>query len=89
MGIDVLPALAGVGYICGPKVSSYLFAGGILGWLVIMPLMVLFGGDTIMFPVTDMTINQLVDAKGVSALWGNYLRTSAPAPWPAAVCSAW
>ena len=47
---------------------------GILGWLVIMPLMVLFGGETIMFPVTDMTINQLVDAKGVSALWDNYLR---------------
>ena len=27
-----------------------------------------------MFPVTDMTINQLVDAQSVSALWGNYLR---------------
>ena len=74
VGIDVLPALAGVGYICGAKVSSYLFAGGILGWLVIMPLMVLFGSDTIMFPITDMTIGQLVAEKGVSALWGNYLR---------------
>ena len=74
LGIDVLPALAGVGYICGAKVSSYLFAGGILGWLVIMPLMVLFGGDAIMFPVTDMTINELVAANGVSALWSNYLR---------------
>ena len=30
IGIDVLPALAGVGYICGARVSSYLFAGG--GW---------------------------------------------------------
>ena len=74
VGIDVLPALAGVGYICGAKVSSYLFSGGILGWLVIMPLMVLFGSDTIMFPVTDMTIGQLVAEKGVSELWGNYLR---------------
>lgn len=74
IGIDVLPALAGVGYICGAKVSSYLFAGGVLGWLVIMPLMVLFGGDTILFPVTDMTISQLVAEKGVSELWGNYLR---------------
>ena len=74
MGIDVLPALAGVGYICGAKVSSYLFAGGILGWLVIMPLMVLFGGDAVMFPVVDKTINELVAAKGVSALWSNYLR---------------
>ena len=74
VGIDVLPALAGVGYICGAKVSSYLFAGGILGWLVIMPLMVLFGGDAVMFPVVDKTINELVAAKGVSALWSNYLR---------------
>jgi putative OPT family oligopeptide transporter len=75
VGIDVLPALAGVGYICGARVSSYLFAGGILGWLVIMPLMVLFGGDAIMFPVTDKTINELIMAPGgVSNLWSNYLR---------------
>lgn len=74
VGIDVLPALAGVGYICGVKVSSYLFAGGVLGWLVIMPLMVLFGGDSVLFPVTDMTINELVAQSGVSALWSNYLR---------------
>lgn len=74
VGIDVLPALAGVGYICGARVSSYLFAGGVLGWLVIMPLMCLFGGDAILFPVTDMTISQQVAENGVSALWGNYLR---------------
>ena len=74
IGIDVLPALAGVGYICGVKVSSYLFAGGVLGWFVILPLMALFGGDTIMFPVTDMTISELIAKKGVSALWINYLR---------------
>ena len=29
VGMDVLPALAGVGYICGVQVSSYLFAGGV------------------------------------------------------------
>ena len=74
IGIDVLPALAGVGYICGVRVSSYLFAGGLLGWLVIMPLMLLFGGDATMFPVTDMTISALVAKEGVSALWSNYLR---------------
>ncbi len=74
IGIDVLPALAGVGYICGVKVSSYLFAGGMLGWFVILPVIALFGGDTIMFPVTDMTVSQLIAEKGVSGLWGNYLR---------------
>ena len=36
--------------------------------------MALFGGDTIMFPVTDMTISQLIAKDGVSALWSNYLR---------------
>lgn len=38
-GIDILPALTGVGYICGPKISSYMLGGGILSWLVIMPLL--------------------------------------------------
>ncbi len=74
VGIDVLPALAGVGYICGVKVSSYLFAGGVLGWFVIMPLMALFGGDLILFPA-DKTINELIASPGgVSNLWGSFLR---------------
>ncbi len=74
IGIDVLPALAGVGYICGAKVSSYLFAGGVLGWFVIMPLMALFGGDLILFPA-DVTVNELIAAPGgVSNLWGSFLR---------------
>lgn len=74
IGIDVLPALAGVGYICGVKVSSYLFAGGVLGWFVIMPLMALFGGDLVLFPA-DVTVNELIAADGgVSNLWGSFLR---------------
>lgn len=68
-GADVLPALLGVGYICGPKVASYLFAGGVLGWFVIMPLLVLAGGDSILFPA-DVPISQL-DTWGI---WGNYVR---------------
>lgn len=74
IGIDVLPALAGVGYICGVKVSSYLFAGGVLGWFVIMPLMALFGGDLVLFPA-EVTVNELIAAPGgVSNLWGSFLR---------------
>lgn len=30
-GIDVLPALLGVGYICGYKISGYMLAGAIVG----------------------------------------------------------
>ena len=46
IGMDVLPSLVGVGYICGAKVSSYLLSGAVLGWFVIMPLLVLIGERT-------------------------------------------
>ncbi len=69
VGMDVLPALAGVGYICGPKVSSYLLAGGTVGWFVLMPLSVLFGGDMVLYPATA-PISEL----GTWGIWGSYIR---------------
>ena len=68
-GMDVLPALAGVGYICGFNISAYMFAGGILGWFVIMPLIILFGGANII-PPNDVAINTL-DSWGI---WSSYIR---------------
>ena len=52
-GVDVLPALAGVGYICGPRIASYMFAGSTLAWFVIMPLIALFGGNLTIYPATQ------------------------------------
>lgn len=72
-GADVLPALLGVGYICGPRISSYLFAGGILGWFVLMPLLVLFGGDIVMFPA-DISVAELYAAQGSFGIWSNYIK---------------
>ncbi len=69
IGMDVLPALAGVGYICGPKVSSYLLAGGTVGWFVLMPLIVLFGGDMILYPATAP-----VSELGTWGIWGSFIR---------------
>ena len=69
IGMDVLPALAGVGYICGPKVSSYLLAGGTVGWFVLMPLIVLFGGDMVLYPATAP-----VSELGTWGIWGSYIR---------------
>jgi putative OPT family oligopeptide transporter len=68
-GADVLPALAGVGYICGREISSYMFAGGILGWFVLIPLLSLFGGDMVIAPASD-PISSL-DSFGI---WSSYLR---------------
>ena len=32
------PALVGVGFIVGPRIAATLFAGAVLGWLVLVPL---------------------------------------------------
>lgn len=50
VGVQVLPALAGVGYICGPKISSYMLVGSTLSWFVLMPAIALFGRCTGNFP---------------------------------------
>lgn len=60
-GIDILPALTGVGYICGPKIASYMLGGGIMSWLVLMPLLSFLGGDVL----TDMDS---------FAIWRSYIR---------------
>lgn len=73
IGMDVLPALLGVGYICGPKVTSYLLAGGSLAWLVLMPLIVLFGGNMILYPA-DISVEQLFFTQGTWGIWKNYIR---------------
>ncbi|WP_324823837.1 OPT family oligopeptide transporter [Sinanaerobacter sp. ZZT-01] len=69
IGMDILPALLGVGYICGPKISGYMLSGGILGWFVLMPLISLFGGDVVIFPAEDPI--SILDPWG---LWGSYVR---------------
>ncbi|BAK99767.1 oligopeptide transporter family protein [Oscillibacter valericigenes Sjm18-20] len=73
IGMDVLPALAGVGYICGVKVSSYLFAGGVTAWFILMPLIALFGGDVVMFPA-DKTVSALLVEGGPDAVWSKFIR---------------
>ncbi len=69
IGVDVLPALAGVGYICGPIISSYMISGAIMAWFIIMPTIKAFGGDMVMFPSTDP-----ISSMDTWGLWGNYVR---------------
>ena len=69
IGIQVLPSLAGVGFICGPKIASYMLAGGTLSWFVLMPAITLFGGDATIFPGTDP-----ISSMPPGDLWGNYIK---------------
>ena len=70
---QVYPALVSVGYICGFKIASYMFAGGILGWLVFIPMIYLFGADTTLFPAS-VSVHELWEQAGASGIWSSYIR---------------
>lgn len=70
---EIYPAVVGVGYICGFRVSSYLFSGGLLAWFVIIPLIAIFGKDAVMFP-SSVSVSELYEAGGPGAIWSNYIR---------------
>ena len=65
MRIEVSPELLGVGYIIGPRIAGYLFAGGCLAYIVLMPAIKLFGSSMTepMFGTTklirDMTAGEI------------------------------
>lgn len=67
--IDATPALLGVGFIIGPRISALLFAGGALGWGVIIPLIKMFGGAAAVYPAT-VPVAQM----SANDIWSNYVR---------------
>ena len=74
IGIQVLPSLAGVGFICYTYIySATCWAGGTLSWFVLMPAIALFGGDATIYPGTD-PISEMLAVDGPSALWSNYIK---------------
>ncbi len=73
IGTQIYPAVMSVGYICGARISSYMFAGGILSWLVIIPLIVLFGADITLYPGSQ-PIGEIFASGGAGAIWGTYIR---------------
>ena len=48
--------MSGVGYIIGPKLAALTFSGGVLGWLVMMPIL-LFFSPNLSELVTDFSGN--------------------------------
>ena len=68
LGAEFSPALLGVGYIVGPAIASFVFFGGMLGAIVIMPI-----ASTLLSP-TDIFIGQISEAamSGDAANYGDY-----------------
>ena len=73
LGTQIYPAVMSVGYICGARISSYMFAGGIVSWLVLIPMIVLFGSEIILYPGTT-SIGEIFADGGASAIWSTYIR---------------
>ncbi|MBE6623769.1 MAG: oligopeptide transporter, OPT family [Ruminococcaceae bacterium] len=74
IGTQIYPAVMSVGYICGPRISSYMFAGGVLSWLILIPLIVIFGSNIVMYPEATMTIGEIFAESGAGGIWGSYVR---------------
>ena len=85
IGTQIYPAVMSVGYICGPKISSYMFAGGVVSWMVLIPLIVFFAGANVLSAQeiailnisADMginTIGDLYNSVGAAGLWKIHIR---------------
>lgn len=43
INVDISPEYLGVGYVIGPRIAGTMFAGGVLSWLVLLPLLSILG----------------------------------------------
>lgn len=68
--LEATPALLGVGYIIGSRITGMMFAGGIMAWWVLIPLIKMFGlGNLGIYP-SDVPISEMSS----DAIWGAYIR---------------
>ena len=72
LGSDVSAALLGVGYILGPRIATIMVGGGLLSWLVIIPILATWGTGRPdpLYPETVLTLDDMAP----SLLWTRYIR---------------
>ncbi len=73
LSAEVYPALLAVGYICGIRIDSYMLAGGLIGWFVLIPAIVFFGQSATIFP-GNMPISEIYASDGAGGIWSTYIR---------------
>lgn len=61
LAVEVSPELLGVGYIIGPRIASIMCAGGVLAYLVLIPMIAFFGASigTPLAPETTTLIRDM------------------------------
>ncbi len=68
VGVEVSPPMLGVGYIIGPKVAANMFAGGLLAFVVLIPLIAQFGGEAVATMTPGALRNEYVLYIGAGAV---------------------
>ncbi len=72
LGSEASAALFGVGYILGPRIAAIMVGGGLLSWLVIIPVIAWWGEGmaTPFYPETVQTISEMSPGR----IWTRYVR---------------
>jgi len=60
LSVEISPELLGVGYIIGPRIASIMCAGGVLAYLVLIPMISYFG-DALAAPLAPQTTTLIRD----------------------------
>src|SRR5262245_43188989 len=83
LNIDISPEYMGVGYVIGPRIAGTMFAGGVLSWLMLLPLLSILGSYiTVPFPPIHPSMANnpatglpfLISEMSPSQLWSAYIR---------------
>ena len=72
IGMDLSAALFGVGYILGPRIATVMVGGGLLSWLIIIPV-IAYWGDARTEPFFPETV-QIIRDMAPSQIWSRYVR---------------
>src|SRR3989442_1446530 len=83
LNVDISPEYLGVGYVIGPRIAGTMFAGGVLSWLVLLPLLSILGAYiTVPFPPIHPNFANnpatsrpfLISEMAPGQLWSAYIR---------------
>ena len=74
LNVDISPEYMGVGYVIGPRIAGVMFAGGVLSWMVLLPLLSILGnympGPFPPVPASGLRIADM----SAQQLWSAYIR---------------
>ena len=83
INLDISPEYMGVGYVIGPRIAGTMVAGGVLSWLVLLPLLSILGAaiPTPFPPIHPLYANNpatglpfLISEMSPGQIWSAYIR---------------